>query len=106
MPEAQPIFLKLVDGLGDPLNRRFFSNIVARVTEKLNDEVDQVTNILSRTSSEAMSRIRSSIDAAENNTFSEQLDLEMEHQSVLIPKNMQAAAKAFMEKKDPSFEGR
>ncbi len=74
--------------------------------EKLDEEVDQVTNLLSRTSAEAMSRIRSSIDAAENNTFSEQLDLEMEHQSVLIPKNMQAAAKAFMEKKDPSFEGR
>ena len=74
--------------------------------EKLDEEVDQVTNLLSRTSAEAMTRIRSSIDAAANNTFSEQLDLEMEHQSVLIPKNMQAAAKAFMEKEDPSFESR
>ena len=46
LPEAQPIFLKLVDGLGDPLNRRFFSNIVARVTEELNDEVQVVEIVL------------------------------------------------------------
>lgn len=74
--------------------------------DQLNDEVEKVTTVLSRTSAEAMTRIRSSIDDAETNTFNDQLDLEMKHQSVLIPKNMQAAAQAFMEKKDPSFEGR
>jgi len=74
--------------------------------DQLDKEIEQVTTVLSRTSAEAMTRIRSSIDEAERNTFSEQLDLETQHQSVLIPKNMQAAAQAFMEKKDPTFAGR
>ncbi len=29
----------------------------------------------------------------------------MEHQSVLIPRNMAAAAQAFLEKRDPEFDG-
>ena len=44
--------------------------------------------------------------AALDNTFSEQLDLEMAHQSVLIPQNMTEGAKAFMEKRAPHFKGR
>ena len=68
--------------------------------------VDRITESLSRTSPEAMTRIRTSIDAAVDNSFSEQLDLEMEHQSVLIPQNMTEGAKAFMEKREPHFKGR
>jgi len=74
--------------------------------DQLDQAIERVTAILSRTSAEAMTRIRSSIDAAENNSYSAQLDLEMSHQSVLIPRNMRAAARAFMEKREPSFDGR
>ena len=73
---------------------------------ELDAAVEQVTNVLSRSSAEAMTRIRASINDAEHNTFSEQLDVEMAHQAVLIPKNMQAAAQAFMDKKEPNFDGR
>ncbi|MBT4160275.1 MAG: 2-(1,2-epoxy-1,2-dihydrophenyl)acetyl-CoA isomerase, partial [Gammaproteobacteria bacterium] len=61
---------------------------------------------LSVTSSDAMTRIRQSIDAASVNSFSEQLDLEMVHQGVLLPRNMQEGATAFMEKREPVFKGR
>ncbi|MGI9327930.1 MAG: enoyl-CoA hydratase-related protein [Pseudomonadales bacterium] len=74
--------------------------------ERLDDEVSRVADSLSRTSPEAMTRTRESIDAALDNTFSEQLDLEMKHQSVLIPRNMSEGAKAFMEKREPHFKGR
>ena len=74
--------------------------------DRLDDAVDQVTASLSRTSPEAMTRIRQSIDAALDNSFAEQLDLEMAHQSVLIPQNMTEGAKAFMEKREPHFKGR
>jgi hypothetical protein len=50
-----------------------------------------------------MTRIRSAIARAEHNTFSKQLDLEHQHQSVLIPLNMLEGAKAFVEKRDPVF---
>ena len=53
-----------------------------------------------------MTRIRSVTDAALDNSFSDQLDLEMEHQAVLIPKNMTEGATAFMEKREPEFSGR
>ena len=74
--------------------------------DQLSSEVTRVAELLSHTSPEAMTRIRHSIDAALDNTFSEQLDLEMEHQGVLIPKNMTEGAKAFMEKRAPHFKGR
>jgi len=51
-------------------------------------------------------RIRQSIDAASTNTFADQLTLEMEHQAVLIPRNMQEGAQAFLEKREPQFDGR
>ena len=53
-----------------------------------------------------MTRIRSVIDQALDNNFSDQLDLEMEHQAVLIPRNMTEGAKAFMEKREPRFPSR
>lgn len=74
--------------------------------DQLGSEVTRIAELLSHTSPEAMTRIRHSVDAALDNTFSEQLDLEMEHQSVLIPQNMTEGAKAFMEKRAPHFKGR
>jgi 2-(1,2-epoxy-1,2-dihydrophenyl)acetyl-CoA isomerase len=74
--------------------------------DKLDSEIDEVTARLKVTSAEAMVRIRQSIDAASTNTFSEQLDLEMHHQGVLIPKNMQEGAAAFIEKREPLFTPR
>jgi hypothetical protein len=50
-----------------------------------------------------MTRIRSAIAQAEHDTFSQQLDLEHQHQSVLMPLNMLEGAKAFVEKRDPVF---
>ena len=71
--------------------------------DKLDAAVNEVTDILKRSSPNAMTRIRSAIAEATNNTFSEQLDLEHRHQSVLIPTNMLEGAKAFVEKRDPVF---
>lgn len=73
---------------------------------QLDAEVEQIARKLARTSAEAMTRIRSVTDAALANNFSDQLDLEMEHQAVLIPQNMSEGAKAFMEKREPKFPGR
>ena len=53
-----------------------------------------------------MVRIRQSIDGASTTGFVDQLAVEMEHQSVLIPRNMAAGAQAFLEKRDPEFDGR
>ncbi len=69
----------------------------------LDDEVARVTSALSRTSAEAVVRIRESIDSSTDNTFSEQLDLERDHQVVLIPMNMGEGVKAFTEKREPDF---
>jgi len=74
--------------------------------DQLDAEVERLANTLAATSPEAMTRIRTSIDAAHGNDFSTQLDLELEHQSVLIPRNMVEGAKAFVEKREPQFKGR
>ena len=74
--------------------------------DQLDAEVEQITTKLARTSADAMKRIRSVTDAALSNGFSDQLDLEMEHQAVLIPKNMAEGARAFVEKREPEFPGR
>ena len=74
--------------------------------DQLDNALTQITDKLARTSAEAMIRIRAVTDAALNNSFSDQLDLEMEHQAVLIPKNMTEGARAFMEKREPEFPGR
>ena len=73
---------------------------------ELDTEVERLANALAATSPEAMTRIRSSIDSAFVNNFSSQLDLELEHQNVLIPRNMIEGAKAFVEKREPHFKGR
>ena len=73
--------------------------------DQLDNEVATVAAVLKRSSPSTVTRIRASIDAAIHNTFSDQLDLEMEHQGVLIPRNMQKGALAFMEKREPGFGG-
>ena len=74
--------------------------------DQLDAEVELITKKLARTSADTMTRIRSVTDAALDNSFSDQLDLEMEHQALLIPKNMAEGARAFMEKREPEFPGR
>jgi len=71
--------------------------------QDLDVAVDEVAQVLKRSSPSAMTRIRNAMAAAEHNTLAEQLDLEHRHQVVLIPANMIEGAKAFVEKRDPVF---
>ena len=71
--------------------------------ELLDEEVGRVVGILKRSSREAVARIRSAIDAAPQNSLSEQLEVEGDHQRVLIPMNMREGAAAFLAKRDPEF---
>ena len=48
---------------------------------------------------------RDTINESIHSSFAEQLALEMRHQAVLIPKNMQEGARAFVEKRRPKFDG-
>lgn len=71
--------------------------------EDLDAEVARVTSMLKSTSGEAMQRIRSSIESSSTRSFSDQLDVERDHQAVLIPMNMGEGATAFLEKREPKF---
>ncbi|MFT7597931.1 MAG: 2-(1,2-epoxy-1,2-dihydrophenyl)acetyl-CoA isomerase [Acidimicrobiales bacterium] len=71
--------------------------------DQLDVEVAKATATLSRSSAEAMRRIRSAIESSGERSFSEQLDVERDHQRVLIPKNMGEGAAAFLEKREPNF---
>jgi|TARA_B110000879_G_scaffold197892_1_gene269089 2-(1,2-epoxy-1,2-dihydrophenyl)acetyl-CoA isomerase len=71
----------------------------------LDTRVAEIAAVLKRSSPSAVTRTRQTIDAAIHNIFSDQLDLEMTHQAVLIPKNMQAGAKAFLAKTTADFSG-
>ncbi len=73
--------------------------------EELDSAVGQVTDVLRRSSPAAMSRIRASVDGATQRDLTDQLDVEMGHQAVLIPRNMADGAAAFLAKSDPSFSG-
>jgi 2-(1,2-epoxy-1,2-dihydrophenyl)acetyl-CoA isomerase len=73
--------------------------------EDLDAETAKAVAILKNSSPDASVRIRETVDAAMDNSFERQLELEMEHQAVLIPKNMKAGAKAFLEKRKPTFDG-
>ncbi len=72
--------------------------------EQLDEEVDRIATILKRSSPSTVTRIRQTIDSAVHNSYSDQLDLEMHHQQVLIPRNMRQGAQAFMEKRTPTFD--
>jgi len=71
--------------------------------EDLDAEIERVTGVLRLTSAEAMRRIRTSIEVAPTRSFSEQLDVERDHQEMLIPMNMGEGASAFLEKREPNF---
>jgi len=71
--------------------------------DELDTTVAETAAVLKNTSAEAMRRIRSSISTASARSFSDQLDLEHEHQSTLIPMNMVEGAAAFIEKREPNF---
>jgi 2-(1,2-epoxy-1,2-dihydrophenyl)acetyl-CoA isomerase len=71
--------------------------------DNLDQAVADVVAILKRSSPATATRIRQTIDAALDNDFSDQLELEMTHQAVLVPRNMQAGARAFLAKKEPTF---
>ena len=71
--------------------------------DELDTAVAEAASVLKNTSAEAMRRIRSSISTASARSFSDQLDLEHEHQSTLIPMNMVEGAAAFIEKREPNF---
>lgn len=71
--------------------------------DALDASVAEAAGLFKRSSPNAMTRIRSAIAAAEHNSLSEQLDVERDHQRVLIPANMAEGAAAFIEKRDPVF---
>jgi 2-(1,2-epoxy-1,2-dihydrophenyl)acetyl-CoA isomerase len=71
--------------------------------DQLDAEVGRVTDVLRRTSPAAMTRIRATIDEASERSASAQLDVEMAHQALLIPRNMADAARAFLDKREPEF---
>ncbi len=71
---------------------------------ELDAAVAETAAQLARSSPEAMVRIRSALAGAETATFDEQLDVERDHQRVLIPKNMAEGAKAFLDKREPHFD--
>ena len=71
---------------------------------QLDNEVRQVCEICCA-SPDACVRIRDTINESIHSSFAGQLALEMRHQAVLIPKNMQEGARAFVEKRRPKFDG-
>lgn len=71
--------------------------------DDLDSEIERVTQILRRSSPEATRRIRTSIESAVDRSFSDQLDIERDHQEFLIPLNMVEGAAAFLEKREPNF---
>jgi len=73
--------------------------------DALDTETQKLIDILKNASPDASVRIRDTLDVAVDNTFERQLELEMEHQAVLIPKNMREGAKAFLAKRQPAFDG-
>jgi 2-(1,2-epoxy-1,2-dihydrophenyl)acetyl-CoA isomerase len=73
--------------------------------EQLDDEVAKLAARLARSSPDALTRIRASLSGAERATLADQLDVEREHQRWLIPRNMAEGAAAFMEKREPHFDG-
>ena len=74
--------------------------------DALDTEVDALAARLATASPDAMVRIRQSLDVAATNTLSQQLDVERDHQRVLIPRNMAEGAAAFREKREPVFDAR
>jgi 2-(1,2-epoxy-1,2-dihydrophenyl)acetyl-CoA isomerase len=72
---------------------------------ELDNQVEATAEVFKRSSPDATTRIRASIEAAGGNTLHAQLDLEREHAAVLIPRNMAEGAAAFKERREPQFDG-
>ncbi len=70
----------------------------------LDKEVAKVVEVFARSSPMAMARIRDAVSTAAERSFSEQLDVERDHQRVLIPRNMAEGADAFLAKREPDFD--
>ncbi len=73
--------------------------------DQLDARVAEVAARLARSSPDALTRIRSALAGAERTTLDEQLDVERDHQRWLIPRNMEEGANAFMERREPRFDG-
>ena len=73
--------------------------------DQLDTEVGAVASRLARSNPDAMTRIRESLGVAVTNSLSVQLDVERDHQRILIPRNMAEGAAAFLEKREPHFDG-
>ena len=74
--------------------------------DQLDAEVASVAARLARSSPEAVVQSRRLIDAAASATLDDQLAAEMDHQAVLVPRNMPEGAAAFLERREPTFDGR
>ncbi len=72
--------------------------------DDLDRAVSEVVRRLGRSSADAILRCRALIDDAPARSLSGQLDAEMEQQRYLIPRNMVAAAEAFVAKMEPEFD--
>lgn len=72
---------------------------------ELDTEVARSADILKRSSPAAVVRMRTAIETAGERPFEAQLDVERDHQKILIPMNMGEGAAAFLEKRDPVFDG-
>ncbi|MFT7648310.1 MAG: 2-(1,2-epoxy-1,2-dihydrophenyl)acetyl-CoA isomerase [Candidatus Poriferisodalaceae bacterium] len=72
--------------------------------DQLDAAVADLTDRLKRSSPDAVRRLRHAIDASLTNDVAAQLDVEREHQRVLVPANMEEGAAAFREKREPSFK--
>ena len=71
----------------------------------LDSAVQATAEVFKRSSPDAMTRIRTSIEAAGGNSLSTQLNLEAEHAAALIPRNMAEGPAAFTERREPRFAG-
>lgn len=74
--------------------------------DRLDAEVASVAERLARSSPEAVVQSRRLIDAATADTLDRQLAAEMLHQAILVPRNMAEGAAAFLERREPTFDGR
>lgn len=74
--------------------------------DALDAEVASLAARLARSSPEAVVQSRRAIDAALAADYATAVDLEMAIQAVLVPRNMPEGAAAFLERREPTFDGR